>query len=124
VNPITARGDRQQLSALSWLLMGVRIFFFAIAVGLVGAGLWAYHHDEQLGKNAFQVTLGDPSEVVRQLLGDPTSQGPCGSLTPVPKGCSDEYVYRYWYSVFQPQYEVVWFDKSGKVLGEQHVKAP
>ena len=104
--------------------MGVRIFFFAIAVGLVGAALWAYHHDEQLTKNAFQVTLGDPSEVVRELLGDPTSEGPCGSLTPVPTGCSKEYVYRYWYTVFQPQYEVVWFDKSGKVLGEQHVKAP
>ena len=104
--------------------MGVRIFFFLIAVGLVGAGLWAYHHDDELSKNAFQVTLGDPNEVVRQLLGDPTSEGPCGSLTPVPKGCTDEYIYRYWYSVFQPQYEVVWFDKSGKVLGEQHVKAP
>jgi hypothetical protein len=33
-------------------------------------------------------------------------------------------VYRYWYSIFPPQYEVVWFDKSGKVLGEQHVQSP
>jgi len=24
--------------------------------------------------------------------------------------------------VFQPQYEVVWFDSAGKVLGEQHVQ--
>jgi len=104
--------------------MGVRIFFFAIAAGLVAAALWAYHHDQELRKNSFQVNLGDPNEVVRELLGDPTSEGPCGFLTAVPTGCADEYVYRYWYSVFQPQYEVVWFDHSGKVLGVQLVKTP
>ncbi len=104
--------------------MGARIFFIAIALGLVGAAGWAYHHDEALRKNSAQVNLGDPDEMVRELLGNPTSEGPCGSLTPVPTGCSDEYVYRYWYSIFQPQYEVVWFDHGGKVLGEQHVRAP
>ena len=104
--------------------MGVRIFFFAITLGLVAAGVWAYHHDEQLRKNSFQINLGDPNEFVRELLGNPTSEGPCGSLTPVPNGCSDEYVYKYWYSIFRPQYEVIWFDHAGKVLGEQHVQAP
>jgi hypothetical protein len=104
--------------------MGTRIFFLAIAFALVLAGFWAYHHDQGLRTNSAQVTLGDPNEVVRQLMGDPSSEGPCGSLTPVPKGCSTEYVYRYWYSIFQPQYEVVWFDQSGKVLGEQHVQSP
>jgi hypothetical protein len=104
--------------------VGTRIFFLVIALGFVVAGLWAYHHDETLRKNSAQVVLGDPNEVVRQLLGDPSSEGPCGSLTPVPKSCSSEYVYRYWYSIFQPQYEVVWFDHSGKVLGEQHVQSP
>jgi hypothetical protein len=104
--------------------MGTRIFFLVIAFGLVMAGVWAYQHDEALRKNSAQVNLGDPNEVVQGLLGSPTREGPCGSLTPVPTGCSDEYVYRYWYSVFKPQYEVVWFDHSGKVLGEQHVQAP
>ena len=104
--------------------MGTRIFFLAIALCLVGAGVWAYHHDEQLRTNSTQVTLGDPNEVVRELLGDPSSEGPCGSLTAVPSGCADEYVYRYYYSIFNPQYEVVWFDHAGKVLGQQHVKAP
>jgi hypothetical protein len=104
--------------------MGTRILFLAIALGLIGAGVWAYHHDEMLRRNSGQVNLGDPDEAVREMLGNPTSEGPCGSLTPVPSGCSDEYVYRYWYAIFQPQYEVVWFDHSGKVLGEQHVQAP
>jgi hypothetical protein len=104
--------------------MGARVFFLALALALVAAGMWAYRHDEALRKNSAQVNLGDPNEMVRELLGNPTSEGPCGSLTPVPTGCTDEYVYRYWYSVFQPQYEVVWFDRSGKVLGEQHVQAP
>jgi hypothetical protein len=104
--------------------MGTRIFFLVIALGLVAAAAWAYHHDEALRKNSAQVNLGDSNEVVRELLGNPTSEEPCGSLTPVPTGCSDEYVYRYWYSLFQPQYEVVWFDHAGKVLGEQHVQAP
>jgi hypothetical protein len=104
--------------------MGARIFFLAIALGLVAAGVWAYQHDESLRKNSAQINLGDPNELVRGLLGDPTSVGPCGSLTPVPTGCSDEYVYWYWYSIFRPQYEVVWFDHAGKVLGEQHVQAP
>jgi hypothetical protein len=103
--------------------MATRIFFLAIALGLVAAAVWAYRHDEMLRNNSAQVNLGDPDEVVRDLLGSPTSDGPCGSMTPVPAGCSDEYVYRYWYSIFQPQYEVVWFDHAGKVLGEQHVRA-
>ena len=104
--------------------MGTRIFFLAIALFLVVAGMWAYHHDDALRRNSAQVNLGDPNEVVRELLGNPTSEGPCGSLTPAPTDCSDEYVYRYWYSLFQPQYEVVWFDHAGKVLGEQHVQTP
>ncbi len=103
--------------------MATRIFFIVVALGLVIAGIWAYQHDGDLRKNASQVNIGDASEVVRELLGDPSREGPCGSLTAVPKGCSDEYVYRYWYSIFQPQYEVIWFDQAGKVLGEEHVKS-
>ena len=104
--------------------MGTRIFFFAIALALIVAGVWAYHHDQELRRNVMQVNLGDPNEMVRDLLGEPSSQGPCGSLTAVPTGCTDEYVYRYYYSIFNPQYEVVWFDSAGKVLGEQHVQRP
>jgi hypothetical protein len=103
--------------------MVTRITFIVIALALVIAGIWAYNHDQNLRKNTSQVNLGDSSEVVRALLGDPSSMGPCGSLTPTPKGCTSEYVYRYWYSIFQPQYDVVWFDQSDKVLGEQHVKS-
>jgi hypothetical protein len=115
--------------------MGTRIFFVVIALLLVTTGVWAYHHDQELHRNVMQVNLGDPNEVVRELLGDPNevvrellgdpnSEGPCGSLTAVPNGCADEYVYRYYYSPFNPQYEVVWFNHSGKVLGMQHVQRP
>ena len=103
--------------------MRTRIFFLAIALGLVVAGFWSYQHDQKLRTNAFQVSIGDPNEVVRELLGEPSREGPCGSLTLSPPGCTDEYVYRYWYSIFQPQYEVIWFDHAGNVLGEQHVKS-
>ncbi len=103
--------------------MITRIVFICIALALIVAGFWAYHHDEKLRENASQVTIGDPNEVVRQLLGDPTSEGPCGSLTAVPSGCINEYVYRYWYSIFQPKYEVIWLDHDGKVIGEQHVQS-
>jgi hypothetical protein len=103
--------------------MITRIVFISIAVALIIAGLWAYHHDEKLRENASQVTIGDPNEIVRQLLGDPTSEGTCGSLTPVPTGCINEYVYRYWYSIFQPKYEVIWLDHDGKVIGEQHIQS-
>jgi hypothetical protein len=102
--------------------MSARIVFFVIALGIVGAFVWAYHHDEELRKNALLVNLGDPNEAVRELLGDPSSEGSCGKLSPAPVKCTDEYIYKYYYSVFQPQYEVVWFDSSGKVLGEQHVQ--
>jgi hypothetical protein len=36
----------------------------------------------------------------------------------------DEYIYKYYYSIFQPQYEVVWFNAEGKVIGVQHVQRP
>ncbi len=104
--------------------MGTRIFFIAIALGLIGLAIWAYHHDQTLRSKSAEVNIGDPNEIVKELLGEPSSEGPCGSLTPVPAGCTDEYVYRYWYSIFQPQYEVVWFDHAGKVLGEQNVRSP
>ena len=103
--------------------MVTRILFIIVALSLVVAGAWAYHHDEDLRKNSSEVNLGDSKEVVEQLVGNPNSVEDCGSLTPVPNGCNDEYVYRYWYSIFQPQYEVIWFDQSGKVLGEQHVRS-
>lgn len=103
--------------------MATRLFFIAVAVGLVILSIWAYQHDQKLRKNAPQVNIGDPNDVVRELLGDPSSEGPCGALTPVPTGCTDEYIYRYWYSIFQPQYVVIWFDHAGKALGEQTVRS-
>jgi hypothetical protein len=104
--------------------MRVRIFLLATAIALVAAGMWAYQHDEALSKNSAQINVGDPNEFVRELLGDPSREGPCGSLTAVPRDCSNEYIYKYWFSVFRSHYEVVWFDRAGKVLGQQHVQAP
>jgi hypothetical protein len=96
--------------------------FILIALAIVGGFAWAYHHDQRLEQNAAVVNLGDPNEVVRELLGEPSSEGPCGSLTVVPSGCTDEYVYKYYYNIFQPQYEVFWFNAEGKVIGGQHVR--
>jgi hypothetical protein len=104
--------------------MIVRLFFFATAVLIAGAGAWAYHHDQKLQHSALLVNLGDPNETVRQIMGDPSREAECGSLTLVPQSCADEYVYRFYYSLFRPRYEVVWFDKSGKVIGMQYVQKP
>jgi hypothetical protein len=104
--------------------MATRIVFLLIAVAIAGGFAWAYHHDTQLYNRAPMVEIGDPNETVRELLGEPTSDGPCGSMSPAPTGCASEYVYKYYYSIFQPQYEVVWFDAAGKALGEQHIRRP
>lgn len=104
--------------------MVTRIVFFVIALAIVGALVWAYHHDAELGKRVAQVEAGDPNEAVRELLGEPSSEGSCGKLTLAPSACTDEYVYKYYYSIFQPQYEVVWFNAEGKVIGEEHVQRP
>jgi hypothetical protein len=101
--------------------MAARISFIIVAIGLVIAGTWAYQHDAKLRTNSGQVNLGDSGEVVRTLLGDPSSEQSCGSLTPAPATCREELVYRYWYSVFQPKYEVIWFDANDKVLGAEYV---
>ena len=95
-----------------------------IAAAIVGGFVWAYHHDVELGKKIFEVEIGDPNEAVRDLLGKPSSEGSCGALTVAPKACAAEYVYKYYYSIFQPQYEVVWFTAEGKVIGVQHVQTP
>jgi len=95
-----------------------------IAVAIVAGFVWAYHHDLELGKKIFEVEIGDPNEAVRDLLGKPSSEGSCGALTVAPKACAAEYVYKYYYSIFQPQYEVVWFTAEGKVIGVQHVQTP
>jgi len=104
--------------------MATRLVFITFALLIAVALFWAYRHDAELRKNAMLVNLGDPNEAVRELLGDPSNEGSCGKLTVAPAACADEYIYKYYYSVFQPQYEVVWFNSSGKVLGEQHVQRP
>jgi len=104
--------------------MAVRIFFYAIATVLVAAVMWAYHHDRKLERNAALVNLGDPNETVRELMGDPTREEACGTLALAPQSCAEEYVYRFYFSIFRPQYQVVWFDRAGRVVGEQHLQSP
>jgi len=104
--------------------MVTRLVFVLIAIAILGGFVWAYHHDSVLGSRVELVTIGDPNESVRELLGEPSSQGSCGMMGVAPSSCTDEYVYRYYFDIFQPQYEVVWFDSQGKVIGEQHVKRP
>ena len=104
--------------------MGTRVIFVALAVLVIGLIFWARQHDKTLRDGAAQVQLGDPNEVVRDLMGDPSHQGACGSMTAMPNGCSEEYVYRYAFSILRPEYEVVWFDSSGKVIGETRVVSP
>lgn len=102
--------------------MITRLVFLLLVLATIGGFAWAYHHDAELSNRAPMVQIGDPNETVRELLGEPSSEGPCGSMTAAPSACVNEYVYKYYYTIFQPQYEVVWFDAAGKVLGEQHVK--
>jgi hypothetical protein len=102
--------------------MVTRIIFLLFALMIAGSIAWAYRHDAQLATNAREVEIGDPNETVRELLGEPSSEGSCGKISVAPSACADEYVYRYYYAIFQPQYEVVWFSAEGKVIGGQHVK--
>ncbi len=104
--------------------MITRLIFLFIAFLLIGAAVWAYHHDQKLDRDAALVNIGDPNETVREVMGEPSREGSCGSLTVAPESCTDEYVYHYYYSIFRPTYQVVWFDHSGKVIGEQHVQHP
>ena len=102
--------------------MVTRISFMVIALAVAGGFVWAYRHDAGLATHARQVEIGDPNEMVRESLGEPSSEGSCGSVSVAPSTCADEYVYRYYYTIFQPQYEVVWFNTEGKVVGRQHVQ--
>jgi hypothetical protein len=102
--------------------MVTRISFLLIALAIAGGFAWAYHHDAELNSRAGLIAVGDPNEAVRELLGEPSSEGSCGTMSVAPSACTDEYVYRYYFNVFQPQYEVVWFNADGRVVGEQHVR--
>ena len=104
--------------------MTTRPIFVALALIIIGGFWWAYRHDQRQEQNAAMVNVGDPNEAVRELLGNPSSEGSCGAMGVAPSGCTDEYVYKYYYSIFQPKYEVVWFNVEGKVIGEQHVQRP
>ena len=102
--------------------MVTRIVFLFIALMIAGCIAWAYRHDAELATQARQIEVGDPNEAVRELLGEPSSEGTCGKVSVAPSTCVDEYVYKYYYTVFQPQYEVVWFNAEGKVIGGEHVR--
>jgi len=98
--------------------------FFGLALLIAGAGIWAYHHDQKLEHDAALVNIGDSNETVRELLGEPWREGDCGSITLAAQSCAEEYVYRYYFHIFRPQYVIVWLDRSGKVVGEQHFQRP
>jgi hypothetical protein len=98
--------------------------FFGFALLIVALGIWAYHHDQKLEHNAALVNIGDPNETVRELLGEPSREGDCGYITLAPRSCTEEYVYRYYFHIFRPQYEIVWLDRSGKVIGELYFQRP
>jgi hypothetical protein len=100
------------------------MLFLFLALAIAGGFAWAYRHDAVLATQARKIEIGDPNETVRELLGGPSSEGSCGRLLVAPSNCADEYVYRYYYTIFQPQYEVVWFNAQGKVIGRQHLKRP
>ena len=102
--------------------MVTRIVFLLIALMIAGSIAWAYRHDAELATRAREVEIGDPNEAVRELLGEPSSEGTCGKVSVAPSACVDEYVYKYYYTIFQPQYEVVWFNAEGKVMGGEHVR--
>lgn len=102
--------------------MVTRIVFILVALAIAGTALWAYRHDAELATHAREIEIGDPNEMVRESLGEPSSEGSCGSVSVAPSACADEYVYRYYYTIFQPQYEVVWFNAEGKVVGRQRVQ--
>jgi hypothetical protein len=102
--------------------MVTRIAFILIALAIAGGIAWAYRHDAELATHAREIELGDPNEAVRELLGEPSSEGTCGQVSVAPSACADEYVYRYYYAFFQPQYQVVWFNAEGKVIGGQRVR--
>jgi hypothetical protein len=104
--------------------MITRIVFLLITLAIAGVFGWAYHHDEQLRSRVGLVAVGDPNEAVRDLLGEPNSEGSCGRISPAPSACANEYLYRCYFNLFQPQYEVVWFNAEGKVIGAQHVRRP
>jgi hypothetical protein len=38
--------------------LATRIVFIVVALALIVAGFWAYHHDQKLSENASQVTIG------------------------------------------------------------------
>jgi hypothetical protein len=102
--------------------MAARIVFVTIALLIAGSIAWAYRHDAALSAHAREIELGDPNEAVRELMGEPSSEGPCGRVSVAPSACVNEYLYKYYYTIFQPQYEVVWFNAEGKVIGGQHVQ--
>jgi hypothetical protein len=90
-------------------------------VAVIGVLVWASHHDRALRQNIVEVVRGESRAEVEEILGNPTNAAACGSATAATAGCNLEYQYRYYLHFWHHEYEIIWLDKDGRVLGGQHV---
>ncbi len=90
---------------------------------------WAYLKDSALAKGFDKITDGTTQQDVLRLMGKPKKVEKCGEFFgPIPKsemeGCVTEYVYAATFAPYTPQYYVVRFDESGRVISKDPLSSP
>ena len=87
--------------------------------------LWPVLKVRQLG-NAFSgVKENDPREFVLMRMGNPWKKEECGKyLGGYPAGCVEEFIYAHPYAPYFPEYWVIYFDSSHRVISVVHLVSP
>jgi hypothetical protein len=97
---------------------------------VLGLSIWlilGIVRQEKLDKGFSKVKTGATQLEVIRLLGRPTRIGRCGDFfhqQATPTGCVSEYVYSASFAPLVPQYYVVSFDDTGRVLEATNWSSP
>lgn len=87
--------------------------------------LWPVLRVRQIS-NAFSgVKENDPRELVLMRMGNPWKDEECGKYLGGDRaGCTEEFVYAHPYAPYAPEYWVIYFNSSRRVISNVHFVSP
>lgn len=87
--------------------------------------LWPVLRVRQLGQAFSEIKENDSRELVLKRMGNPWKNEECGKyLAGHPPGCVEEFVYAHPYAPYFPEYWVIYFNSSHRVINDAHLVSP
>jgi hypothetical protein len=103
---------------LALTFLGLVLIFSALI-------LWPVLRVRQLSKAFSGVKENDARELVLKRMGTPWKDEECGKYVGgYPAGCIEKFVYAHPYAPYAPEYWVIYFNSTHRVISDVHLVSP